>query len=813
MAAPRAATVVAPIQRGEGDGPVTANTSAAACLHCGSAVPNGTGGPGFCCAGCEAAYATVRGLGLDGYYQRRSIDPEMCPLKPDSDAPAIDYGAYVRDVGHGTRSLHLMIEGLHCAACVWLIESVLARQPGVMSARVNMTTRRLALTWRDSETNPEDLAGSVSALGYRLVPFDPALIEAEAAKHEKELLRAMAVVGFAVGNVMLLSISVWAGHAQGMGPATRDLLHWISALIALPAIAYAGVPFFRSAISVLRAGRTNMDVPISLAVVLAAAMSLHETAVGALHAYFNSAVTLLFFLLVGRYLDRCARGRARTAAAHLLALNAGAVTVVKPNGNRRVLPPAQLRPGMTMSVAAAERIGGDGRIGGGAGEVDTQLIDGESVPKPVSAGTPVFAGSLAVSGPLTVEVTAAGEDTLLAEIVRLVEAAEHGRGRYVAVADRVAKLYAPIVHGLALATFLGWFFVAGVAWQQALLITIEVLIITCPCALALAVPAVQVIATGRLLRRGILVKSATALERIAAIDTVLFDKTGTLTAGRPELISKDTEKTALALAAGVAASSTHPLSRAIVRAAESQGVLGTEVGAVREAPGEGLVAETATGEVRLGARAFCGVAEEDDGDAVGPELWLTRPSTDPVRIAFADAPRTDAAEVVSALKAAGHRVIMLSGDRALAVAAVAAAVGIDEWHARCDPAEKHRRLKELAAAGCRVLMVGDGLNDALALAAAHASMSPSTAADVSQTAADVVFQGDRLAPVLEALGVARRAGLLVRQNFALAFGYNVLTIPIAVAGLVTPLIAAVAMSASSVAVISNALRLSRGKLS
>jgi len=581
----------------------------------------------------------------------------------------------------------------------------------------------------------------------------------------------------------------------------------------LPAIAYAGVPFFRSAISVLRAGRTNMDVPISLAVVLAAAMSLHETAVGALHAYFDSAVTLLFFLLVGRYLDRRARGRARTAAAHLLALNAGAVTVVEVDGSRRVLPPAQLRPGMTMVVAAGERIGGDGRVASGSGEVDTQLIDGESVPKPVTVGTPVFAGSLAVAGPLTVEVMAAGEDTLLAEIVRLVEAAEHGRGRYVAVADRVAKLYAPVVHGLALATFLGWLFIAGVAWQQALLIAIAVLIITCPCALALAVPAVQVIATGRLLRRGVLVKSATALERIAAIDTIVFDKTGTLTAGRPELVSEDTDESALTLAAGIAALSTHPLSRAIVRATEARGILGAEVGAVREAPGEGLMAETAAGEVRLGARAFCGVVEEDDGDTVGPELWLTRPDIGPVRFAFADAPRSDAAEVVAALKSSGHRVVMLSGDRQPAVAAVAAAVGIDEWHARCDPAEKHRRLEDLAADGRRVLMVGDGLNDAPALATAYASMSPSTAADVSQTAADVVFQGDRLAPVLEALGVSRRAGHLVRQNFALAFGYNVLTILIAVAGFVTPLVAAVAMSASSVAVISNALRLSRGKLS
>jgi Cu2+-exporting ATPase len=624
----------------------------------------------------------------------------------------------------------------------------------------------------------------------------------------------MAVAGFAAGNVMLLSVSVWAGANQGMGPATRDLLHWISALVAMPAIAYAGRPFFRQALSVLRMGRTNMDVPISIGVLLATAMSLYQTARGAEHAYFDSAVGLLFFLLVGRYLDLIARGRARSAAEHLLALGSAAVTVIAPDGGKRVLAPSRVEPGMTVLVAAGERIGVDGTIAGGTSEIDTGLIDGESIPKPVGPGAAVFAGTLNLAAPLSVTVTATGEGTLLAEIARLIEAAEQQRGRYVALADRVARLYAPVVHGLALATLLGWWLGAGAPWQEALLIAIAVLIITCPCALALAVPVVQVIASGRLLKRGILVKSGTALERLANADTVVFDKTGTLTRGRPRLIraTPGVSREALAASAAMAAASRHPLARALVRAAEREGIAVAPAADVREVPGAGLERTTKEGVLRLGSRAFVAPAGEgaDNDGASGPELWLARPGGPPVRFAFADELREDARTVIAALQGRGYAVELLSGDRAPVVAAVAAEVGIEAWRAGCSPAEKVRRLEALAAEGARVLMVGDGLNDAPALAAANVSLSPVTAVDVSQTAADLVFQGESLGPVLEALGTARRARALVRENLALAFLYNVTTIPLAVAGLVTPLIAAIAMSTSSIVVIVNALRLNRG---
>jgi Cu2+-exporting ATPase len=673
-----------------------------------------------------------------------------------------------------------------------------------------MTTRRLTLTWRSNETDADTLTDSVNRLGYRLVPYDPALIGRESERREKKLLRAMAVAGFAAGNVMLLSVSVWAGQFQGMEPATRDLFHWISALIVLPAIAYAGVPFFRSALSVLAAGRVNMDVPISLAVVLAAAMSVYQTAAGAEHAYFDSAIALLFFLLVGRYLDTRARGRARSSAENLLALGAAAVTVIERSGRKRILPPSRVEPGMTALAATGERIPVDGEVVDGVSDIDTGLIDGESMPKPAAPGTRVFAGTLNLSAPLTLTVTAVGEDTLLAEIARLIEAAERERGRYVVLADRVARLYAPVVHGLALLTFGGWWLVLGATWQTALLNAIAVLIITCPCALALAVPVVQVIASGRLLRRGVLVKSGTAFERLAAVDTVVFDKTGTLTEGRPELVGGDrADEDAFAVATALATASKHPLARALVRAASDRNPTLPPFRGMREVAGRGLEADTAEGVVRLGSRAFCGV--DEDREASGPELWLVRPGAPPARFLFADRARTDATEVIAALKARRLRLAILSGDRRPVVEAIAGDVDIDDWRAGCAPADKVRRLEALAGEGRRVLMVGDGLNDAPALAAAHVSMSPSTAVDVAQTAADAVFQGARLAPVVETLDIARRAGRLIKQNLVLAFLYNGITIPLAITGLVTPLFAAIAMSASSLVVIVNALRLNRGK--
>ncbi|MBK1664502.1 heavy metal translocating P-type ATPase [Rhodospirillum rubrum] len=791
----------------------------AACKHCGLPVPaNGPAGAEFCCVGCRGAYGLIRDSGLDQYYQRRCLDPDTPPPRPEDLGP-IDFSAHIlrQPTADGGEEavLHLMVEGIHCAACVWLIETLLGRQPGVSQARLNMTTRRLTLRFRPAkgetaaDLGANTLLAPVARVGYRLVPYDPALLDQETRRTEKALLQAMAVAGFASANVMLLSVSVWAG--ADMGPRTRDLMHWISALIAVPAVIYAVRPFAHSAFAALRAGRASMDMPITLAVTLATGVSLWETANGGAHAYFDAAVTLLFFLLIGRFLDHRARGRARSTAEHLLALGATAVTVLRDDGTLEHRPPRQVTPGATVLVATGERIGVDGTVSQGRSDVDTSLLTGETLPEPVHPGSAVFAGTLNLSGPLRLSAGAVGEGTLLAEIVRMMEVAEQGRARYVAVADRVARAYVPVVHALALASFLGWLTVMGAPWQQALMVAAAVLIVTCPCALALAVPVVQVVATGRLLRQGILVKSPTALERLTGVDHVVFDKTGTLTLGRPDLRPADSARADawsaedLDAAARLAGASHHPLARALALAAPDA----KPAALAREWPGQGMSLALAEGEARLGRAAFCGLEDTPAEDGGGPELWFTRPGHAPVRFGFIDRPRSDAAEVVAALRAQGIGVELLSGDRPAVAAALAARIGLGDWRAGCSPADKVARLAELAAAGKTVLMVGDGLNDAPALAAAHVSLSPASAVDVTQTAADVVFQGERLAPVIEALSVARRADRLVRQNFVLSFAYNIVTVPLAICGLVTPLIAAVAMSSSSVVVILNALRLSR----
>ncbi|PWR20822.1 heavy metal translocating P-type ATPase [Zavarzinia compransoris] len=704
-----------------------------------------------------------------------------------------------------SHSLQLAVDGIHCAACVQRIERALRAEPDVTAARVNFTTRRLALSWRGPAARAGDFIERLDEMGFTARPFDAGALSAADTAQDRKLMRAMGVSGFAAGNVMWLAISVWAGVFEDMGPATRGLLHWVQALIALPAIAYAGMTFYASAWKALRSGHVNMDVPISIGVILAAVMSVVQTVIGADEAYFDAAISLVFLLLVGRFLDQRARGRARAAAAHLLSLHVAEVSRLTPDNRVEVVPLERVAAGDSLLVAAGGRIPVDGVVLAGRSALDTSSLTGESVPAAVGIGDEVFAGTLNLDAALTVGARAVGPDTVLAEIVRCMEAAEQGRARYVVLADRLARLYAPVVHTLAAVTFLGWWlWPVGAPWTVALLNAVAVLIITCPCALAIAVPAVQVAASGRLFRRGILMKSATALERLATIDTIVFDKTGTLTEGRPELIGERAVPPALlTLASGIAAGSRHPLAQALRRAAPEAPVVGN----VREVPGDGLEVAVEGRLLRLGRRDFAapGRAEVDDGCA---EIWLAGEGVEPVRFAFRDRPRPDAAAVIRDLRR-DHRVLLLSGDRAPAVADLAGRLGIEDWQAACRPADKVARIEALKAAGAKVLMVGDGINDAPSLAAADASMAPSAAADIARTAADVVFQGAGLAAVPATLAVAKRSQVLVRENLGLSLLYNITLVPLAVLGLVTPLLAAVAMSVSSLTVILNALRLGK----
>jgi len=767
------------------------------CRHCGLPLPSGRS-DGFCCPGCTLAYQLIQQSGLGAFYQRLTLSAGQRRLQPEIREHR-HLGLSVIAEGKDRCGLSLMVDGLHCPACVWLIERVLAQQPEMLAARVNFSTGRLRLCWQGTPERADSLVGLVESLGFRLVPFDPAKLRDATDEVGSELMRCLAVAGFATGNVMLLSVSVWAGHAGSMGAATRDLLHWLSALIAMPAILYAGRPFFRSAWRALAHRRSNMDVPISVGVLLTTAMSLSETVRHGPYAYFDSAVTLLFFLLIGRVLDHRARGRTRAVAAHLLSLGAAGATRLTGLGQAETVPVGALKAGDHLLVAAGEKLPADGDVVQGNSDVDGSPVTGESIPLAAAPGSHLFAGMVNLTAPLTLCVGAAGDDTLLAEMLRLMEAAESGRARYRQLADRLTRLYSPLVHSAALMTFGYWLVLGEVAWQVALLRAVAVLIVTCPCAMGLAIPAVQVVVSARLLKRGILLKSATALERLADIDQVVFDKTGTLTTGQPRLLTEPKPDAAnLCLAAGLARSSRHPLARALAQACR----LAPVITDVEEIPGCGLLA----GGTRLGSRAWLGLPEDGRTDA---ELWLAVAGQTPRRFAFGEDLRPDAAGVVARLAGNGTGVALLSGDRPAAVAIAAQACGIQDWQGGLDPTAKLRRVAALQRQGRIVLMVGDGLNDAAALAAADVSMSPASATDIAQTAADVVFQGARLAPVADLLDIARQARRVVRQNLALALGYNLVAVPLAVTGIVSPPIAAALMSSSSIIVVLNALRLMR----
>ena len=698
----------------------------------------------------------------------------------------------------------LAIDNMRCGGCLRSVERAALGITGVSSARASLTAKRLTVICDPAQAGEVELIGALERIGFHAAPIEAAKQDRGDAR-QKYLLRRVAVAGFAAMNIMLISVAVWSGTASDMDESLAGAFRWLSALIALPTVVYAGQPFFASALGALLGGRLNMDVPISLAIVLATGMSLYQTMLGNEQVYFDAAVALLFFLLVGRFLDESLRVRARGEAQNLLSLQGGIATVIEADGSRCQVPAHALRPGDRLLVAAGERVAADGMVRSGQGQVDQGLITGETSPETVSPGRQVYAGTLNLTQPLQIEVTAADSATLLAEISRLMLAAEQGKARYRRLADRAAQIYAPAVHGLGLATFIGWLLL-GASWQTALTYAIAVLIITCPCALALAVPAVQIAAASRLFRQGVIVKSADGLERLAETDLVVFDKTGTLTLGRPELLDDDLiSDDALMAAARLASASKHPYAQAIVAAAERSGPVRPASG-VEEVPGRGLKRLLAQGEERLGSAEWCRV----DSAGEGSEVWYRRDWMAPIRFRFADALRADAGETIAALKRRGYGVALLSGDRTGVVEDIACRTGIETWRAGLKPADKIAWLDASAREGHAVLMAGDGLNDAPALAAAHASISPASAADISQRAADFVFQGAKLAPVLEAIATAKRARLMALQNFAVAAGYNAICVPLAMAGLVTPLIAAIVMSTSSIVVTLNAARLAGG---
>jgi Cu2+-exporting ATPase len=714
------------------------------------------------------------------------------------DLRGADLSAFLRPREDGGRSLELLVRGARCAGCLAKIEREVNALPGVTQARMNLTTGKLVVGFARSGGDPAQVIQTLDNAGYPATPYDPGQAQAAHDREGRRLILALAVAGFGAGNTMMFSVPLWAGlFGQELGEATRTLMHWLAAIIAAPCAVYAGMPFFESAWRSLRRGRANMDVPISIGVILTLLISFVETVLRGRDSYFDAAVSLLFLLLIGRWLHHQLRAKARSAAADLMAMQAPLAVVVGADGAERHLPLSEVKVGDLLVVRPGERIPVDGVVEAGISALDNALLTGETIAVDVAPGSACQAGAVNLSGALRLRASARSDDSALAAIARLVEAGAQAKSKYVQLADKAAAVYVPVVHTLAALTFAGGW-ALGLGPREALIRAATVLIITCPCALGLAVPAVQITASGRLFRKNVLVKSGAALERLAEVDEVVLDKTGVLTEGKPRLL--DAPAAVVAMAAPLARASAHPLARALAAEAGP----GPSAQDVTETAGQGVEGLIDGRRARLGRAAFVGAPVDTGAET---ELWFGFEGDTKVRLRFTDHLRADAVQAVEALRARGVRVRILSGDLAGPVKRAAREIGVEDWRAGLSPAEKAQEIEAAAEAGRKVLMVGDGLNDTAALAKAHAAMAPGTALDASQNAADLVFSGEELMAVVDAIDVARAARGRALENFGFAAVYNAVAAPAAMLGLINPFIAALAMSGSSIVVTLNALRM------
>ncbi|MEL6957369.1 MAG: heavy metal translocating P-type ATPase [Pseudomonadota bacterium] len=685
--------------------------------------------------------------------------------------------------------IQLSVPQVRCAACISTIEGHLSSMADVRDARVNLSQKRLGVI---TDRPVEDIIRTLSEIGYDAFALDAKALDSGADPVGQDLLLRLGIAGFAMMNVMLLSVAVWSG-ASG---ATRDLFHLISAAIALPVVLYAAQPFFKSAWRALRVGRLNMDVPISLAIGLAGPMSLYETLNGGEHAYFDAALSLTFFLLIGRYLEHRTRSSARSAAKELAALEEHTAQRQTDAGTETVTLD-QLQIGDHVYVATGMRVPVDGTLISDVAQTDRSFLTGESDPVQHGPAATLNAGEINLGAPFTLRADAVGASTRLRQIAQLVETAETARNRYTSLADRAARIYAPAVHLLAFATFLGWIAIDGDV-RHAINVAIAVLIITCPCALALAVPAVSTAAISRLYQMGFLVKSGTALERLSEVEHVILDKTGTLTQPGFSFDLNELPQEARPVAAALANASAHPLSRALANHLAS--VPPAPLNDLKETAGRGVTASFNDSRVALGRADWLGETGRDLTLQIGEARWP---------LPYIETLTEGAEQMIAGLSEDRFDIEIISGDTEAKTKDLADRIGVQQYRAHMTPEDKNARIEALTDAGIRTCMMGDGLNDTVALSAAHASIAPGSALDAARSAADVVAIGGTLTHIPALFEVSRRAVRLSRQNFAIALAYNAIAVPIAILGHATPLAAALAMSLSSITVSLNALRVGR----
>jgi Cu2+-exporting ATPase len=784
------------------------------CFHCGEPIPPGAPirvtlagqARGVCCIGCRAAAELIRDAGLGDYYRFRTA------TAPRPDAGADDpWSTYDRPevqdplVGReeGRLVVNLLIEGLRCSACSWLIGERLARVPGIGAASVNPATARARVAFDPARTGLGAVLRSIAELGYRPHVLGAADTLEVAARERRTALKRLAVAGFGMMQGRMIATALYVGAIDGMDPIIREYLRIVSLVVTTPVLVYAGQPFFAGAFASLRARHVGMDVPVVVGLGLAFAASSWNTFQHRGDVYFDSVTMFVFLLLTGRYVEMLARHRAGSTAEALLRLvPATAQRIVE--GRPQRVPVASLAAGDRVRVAVGECFPADG-VAHGATEANEALLTGESLPVAKPAGARVIAGALNVGAPVEIGLTAVGQSTVLAGIVRLLERAQTERPRIARLADRAASWFVTrVLLGAALVAA-AWLVVDP---SRAFEATLAVLVVTCPCALSLATPTAITAATATLARAGLLVTHADALEALARADTVVFDKTGTLTVGRPRLGQVTTHSGdragALALAAALERASEHPLAQAF------DAIAADPATAPAVHAGEGVEGRVADVRYRIGTADFVGAiagpAPAGLADAAihlgGEGRWLAS-------FELVDALRPQAAATVRELRALGLAPCIASGDHAAAVGTTAAEVGIDDWHARLLPADKLALIERLRAGGARVLAVGDGINDAPTLRAASVSLALGTGSALAQASADLVALRGDLGALPDAVRLARRTTTVIRQNLAWSAAYNLVALPLAALGLVPPWLAAVGMSLSSLLVVLNALRLAR----
>ena len=811
---------------------MTEHHSAEGCFHCGLPLPEGeefsstiAGKPQkFCCFGCQSVCEAIYAAGMEGFYERTPEGTLLAPPpEPPADLQLYDMEEVQAEFVHESgqeREINLLVEGIHCAACIWLIEQTLNRLPGVLSARVNLSAKRLLVRWDNSRIRLSEILERLARIGYAAVPFDPETAEGALKKQNRALLFRIVFAGFAMMNLLWISIALYSGADKG---EFRSLFHWVGFLLATPTLFYSGWPFLRGAWTSLRTGHLGMDLPIALGATVTWAYSSWVTFTGAPNheVYFDTVVNFIFVILVGRHLEAISKRHAVAATQRLLDLQPRVATLLDENGEK-IVPIRRIRPQQKVLVKPGAKIPVDGIIVEGSSTVDEAMLSGESRPVEKGVGDPVSAGTVNGNGALVVEVTGTLRDTALGRIIQLVEEAQSSKAPIQCTADRIVPWFVVATLSLATLTFLIWF---HKDIELALMAATSVLIITCPCAFGLATPMAIAVASGQGARHGILIKNGAVLETLASIDHFVFDKTGTLTRGEMELAellnrSQLSDDRLLELAAAAELRSEHSIAQAVVKAAETRGLdFGKyHIERFQAYPGQGIHATADGHELLLGTLEWLreqGIPADQELEKEGTRLeeqaitvvHLALDGRHLALLGIADRLRDDAPALIERLRAAGMRLTLLSGDRRTTAEAVARQLGGMEVIAEVLPEQKDRVIRDLQAGGHRVAMVGDGINDAPALIRADVGIAISSGTDVSVESADIVLMGDELNKIHLASELSRRTIRTIRQNIGLSILYNVIMVPLAMAAMITPLVAAISMPVSSLLVIGNAARI------